>query len=238
MRAESMKLLLFDIDGTLIRSNGVGRRAMMRTFEHILGDGATLDEIRMGGMTDPLIIAEAMERAGYHADEIRALMPDVLRHYPGELARGLSPASDEPKPQTQSGVRDLLDHLAERDDVVIGLLTGNIETGAWLKLHSVGLHEYFTFGAFGDEGPEREKLPAIAIERAWEESRHRFEGENVVIIGDTPHDVTCGAHLGVRTVMVTTGSYDAAALEDAGADVILLDLSNLNDVLQALRLNR
>lgn len=232
-----MKLLLFDIDGTLIRSNGAGRRAMRRTFEHILGDGTSLDEITMAGMTDPLIITEAMERAGYHADEIRALLPEVLRHYPGELARGVSPASDDPKPELQPGVRALLDYLIERDDVVLGLLTGNIETGAWLKLHAVGLYEYFTFGAFGDEGPEREKLPAIAIERAWEESRHRFEGEKVVIIGDTPHDVTCGAHLGVHTVMVTTGSYDAPALHDAGADVVLPDLSNLDDVLRTLKLD-
>lgn len=233
-----MKLLLFDIDGTLIRSNGAGRRAMVRTFEHVLGDGSTLHEVRMAGMTDPLIIAEAMERAGYHTDEIRALLPDVLRHYPGELARGLSPAFDEPKPQPQPGVRALLDHLIERDDVVLGLLTGNIEAGAWLKLHSLDLHEYFTFGAFGDEGPEREKLPAIAIERAWEESRRRFEGDDVIIIGDTPHDVACGAHLSVRTVMVTTGSYDAAALHDAGADVVLPDLTSREDVLEALQLNR
>lgn len=231
-----MKLILFDVDGTLIRSNGVGRRAMIRTVEHVLGDASTLADINMGGMTDPLIITEAMDRAGYHADEVTALLPQLLRRYPGELARGLAPSWPEPKPEPQAGVRELLSFLSDRDDAIIGLLTGNIETGAWLKLHACGLHEYFTFGAFGDEGPERPKLPSIAVERAWEESGHRFEGPDVVIVGDTPHDVTCGRHLDVHAVTVTTGPYDAAALEAAGADEVLPDLTEIDVVLAAFGL--
>lgn len=231
-----MKLILFDIDGTLIRSNGVGRRAMMRTMESVLGDAGSLAEIEMAGMTDPLILAAALERIGYSADEIKALLPDLLRHYAGELARGLiaSGAWPEPKPEPQPGVPELLMHLSARDDVVIGLLTGNIETGAWLKLQACDLHEHFTFGAFGNEGPERHKLPALAIKRAWKESGYRFEGPDVIIVGDTPHDVTCGQHLGVRAVTVTTGPYDAGALAAAGADVVLPDLSDRDLVIRAL----
>lgn len=227
-----MKLILFDVDRTLILSNGVGRRAMARTLDHILGASHGLDHLRMDGMTDPLIFRAAMEAMGYSQAEIEALLPDVIRYYPGELARELAPTTPGPKPEPIPGAREVLEALAAREDVVIALLTGNVEPGAWLKLHVCGLDRFFTFGAFGNEGPERDKLPAVAVEKAWEETGYRFAGREVVIVGDTPHDVTCGRHVGAMAVGVATGLYTPDELYAAGADVVL---ENWLDTDQAVR---
>src|SRR5690606_26024283 len=110
----------------------------------------------------------------------------------------------------------------------------NIEVAAWLKLAAVGLDRFFTFGAFGNDGPERERLPAVAIERAELETGHRFTGPDVVIIGDTPADVACGRHLSVRTVAVATGPYTEDELRDAGADVTLPDFTDTERALAAI----
>ncbi len=229
-----MKLVLFDIDRTLILSNGVGRRAMARTLDHILGASHGLDGVRMDGMTDPLIFRAAMEAMGYGPAEIDALLPEVIRHYPGELARELAPTTPGPKPELIPGAREVLERLTARDDVVIGLLTGNVEPGAWLKLHACGLDRFFTFGAFGNEGPERDKLPAVAVEKAWEETGHRFAGHEIVIVGDTPHDVTCGRHVGAVAVGVATGLYAAEELRAAGADAVLENWLNADHAVQVL----
>lgn len=215
------KLVLFDIDGTLLLSRGAGRRAMARTLEHMLGRSEGLNGLRMDGMTDPLIFRDAMRAMGYSEAEIAALLPDIIRHYPGELARELAPSAPGPRPEPLPGVRQVLELLAERPDVVIALLTGNVEPGAWLKLHACRLDHFFTFGAFGNEGPERHKLPAVAVEKAREETGHHFAGQSIVIVGDTPHDIACGQHLGVVAVGTATGRYTPEELRAAGADVVL-----------------
>lgn len=229
-----MRLLLFDIDGTLIHSGGVGRRAMLATYRELLGSVGAAETIEMAGMTDPLIARASFEGHGYSHAQIDALLPEIWRRYLAHLERELAAPSTGRGAQPCPGVPQLLERLHEHDSVVLALLTGNVEEAAWLKLRAVGLNHYFTFGAFGNEGPERDKLPAVAIRKAERETGRRFAGRDVVIIGDTPADVACGRHLDVRTIAVATGPYDQGALRACGADVVLPDLADTDQVLAAL----
>lgn len=223
-----MRLLLFDIDGTLLRADGAGRRAVARTFEEIFGTAGLAADLPMAGMTDPLIARACLEVAGYSHAEIEARLPQVWVRYAAHLADELARSPARPCP----GVRPLLERLATRDDLVLGLLTGNIEPTAWLKVQSVDLHPFFRFGAFGNEGPEREKLPAVAVAKAAAATGYQFSGPDIVIIGDTPHDIHCGRHLAVRTVAVCTGPYGADALHEA--TVVLPSLADTDAAVAAL----
>nr|WP_290665214.1 haloacid dehalogenase-like hydrolase [Ardenticatena sp.] len=231
-----MKLILFDVDKTLIDAHGAGRRALERTFEHILGHTAGLEQVAFGGKTDPMIVREALQKGGVPPSEILRLTPHLLRHYPGELARELTTAPPPARLTVLPGVRPLLERLHTRDDIVLGLLTGNVEACAWLKLQVAGLYTFFTFGAFGDDGETRDDLPAVAMQRAWEESGYRFGRDDVVIIGDTPRDVRCAQLIGGRSIAVATGPFSADALHTAGADVVFPSLADTQSVLQALGL--
>ncbi len=138
-------------------------------------------------------------------------------------------------PEVLPGVRPLLDALHARDDVLLALLTGNVEAGAWLKLGKVGLDPYFRFGAFGNDAAERSELPAIAIERAARfAGGHRFSRKEIVIIGDTVHDIRCGESLGVCAIGVATGPTDADTLREAGADAVFDSLEDTDALLRAM----
>ncbi|HBY95421.1 MAG TPA: hypothetical protein DEP84_15955, partial [Chloroflexi bacterium] len=169
-----MRLLLFDIDGTLIRTHGAGRRSAMRTYEEVFGTAGEAETMEMAGMTDPLIARAALSAHGYSHAEVDAMLPEIWRRYAGHLARELAQPSNGRPAEPCPGVHELLTSLQARADVVLALLTGNIEVGAWLKLGFVGLDRFFIFGAFGNEGPEREKLPAVAIQKAEIETGLRF----------------------------------------------------------------
>jgi phosphoglycolate phosphatase-like HAD superfamily hydrolase len=138
------------------------------------------------------------------------------------------------EPLIYPGVREVLAKLHTRRDVLVGLLTGNIADGASLKLRSAGLHEYFAFGAFGSDSEHRAELPAIAVQRAHERSGVEFRGKDVVVIGDTPSDITCGRSLGVYAVGVCTGRHSREQLLAEGADHVLEDLSDTARVLDIL----
>lgn len=227
-------LILFDIDGTLLASNGVGRAAMKRALAHVVGSGDCLDAVDMAGRCDWGIWRAALGVEDYSPDEVDAQLPDLFRRYVAELAYVLADR-DHPDPEVLPGVRPLLDALHARDDVLLGLLTGNVEGAAWLKLGKVGLDRYFRFGAFGSDAPDRPALPAIAVARARPfVSGYPFEGEHIVIIGDTVHDVRCGEALGVRAIGVATGRTDAATLREAGAAHVFPSLADHEAVLRAL----
>ncbi|MGH2544425.1 MAG: HAD family hydrolase [Ardenticatenaceae bacterium] len=228
------KLILFDIDGTLIQSNGVGSKAMCRTMASLVGRDDSIQRVEMAGMCDWGIWREALASEGFTKTEADAQLPDLWRRYILELATIL--ASPEHKhPEILPGVYPLLEALHQRDDVLLGLLTGNVEAGARLKLGKVGLGHFFPFGAFGDDAAERAQLPLIAVERAapFAEGK-RFTGKEIVIIGDTIHDVYCGVTLGVCAVAVATGPTDAATLRATGADFVFESLEQTDEVLRAL----
>ncbi len=228
------KLVLFDIDGTLIASNQVGTKAMYRAMEGFLGSSDALRRIHMAGMVDWGIWREALGSEGYSADEADAHVPDLWRSYVAELAYILA-SPEHRDPEILPGVCPLLKALDEREDILLGLLTGNIEPGAWLKLGKVGLDRFFRFGAFGNDAAERPSLPAVAVERAATFANgHHFTKKEIVIIGDTVHDIACGESLGVCAIGIATGPADVNTLCAAGADYAFESLEDWHTVLDVI----
>ena len=226
-------LVLFDIDGTLLLTAGAGRRAITAALADRMGNGDAWQKITFDGKTDPQIVRELLEAAGDAAAGDPDLIAELCDRYVGLLEEELdrSPGCTRLLP----GVVPLLDELAARADVVVGLLTGNLARGAGLKLRSGGLDPArFRVGAYGSDSPHRPDLPAIAAERAAAIFGRVPTGDTVVIVGDTPSDVTCGRGIGARAVAVATGSYAVSALRDAGARAAFDDLSDTAAVLEAI----
>ena len=216
------KLVLFDIDGTLVLSGGAGLRAMTSTFEEIFQVRDGLVGLQMAGGTDTMILDEAVARLGLEADG--AVRARFHERYCVRLTQEiLLPGS---RKGVMPGVRELLDVLSGRNDVVTGLLTGNFAKAARIKLEYFGLWRYFPFGAYGDDAPERDRLAEIAIERARARGAPALSPPDVLIVGDTPRDVACAASTGARAVAVATGPFDETTLRASGADVVFADLSD------------
>lgn len=228
-----MKLVLFDIDGTLLWTNGAGRRAIGRALAAEIGRELPLDGYRFDGKTDPQIVSELLALAGDpdpdEPQRIRSVCDRYVIHLDEELdaARG--------RTVLLPGVTALLDALERADAVVVGLLTGNIREGARLKLHAAGLDvQRFPVGAFGSDSAVRGELPAVAFERARAMLGELPDPADAVVVGDTPADVACGLGAGTRTVAVATGSFAEGALRAAGAHHVFSDLADLPRVLPAL----
>lgn len=217
-----MKLLLFDIDGTILQTHGVGRRSAEIAVSEIAGRPVDSRAIRFSGKTDPQILLEVLEAAGVPAGEANAVLPEALARYSELMHELLDPGRVTLLP----GVRDLILKLQEDRHLQLAVLTGNLEPMARLKLGAVGLNAFFPFGAFGSDSPHRDDLPAIAIERAHAYTGHAFRGKDVVIIGDTEHDIRCGLGVGAFAIGVCTGNYTREDLEPHGPDIILDDLND------------
>ncbi len=220
-----MKLLLFDIDGTLLNTNGVGRR----TFEALLSEwaGRPIDSqpVSFSGKTDPQIIREVLESNGCSKGEAEVLLPEVVEAYL-RLAPELIRAAEV---TVYPGVFDLLAHLETRSDVQLGLLTGNLELTAYEKVAAAGFSStLFPFGAFGSDHEDRYQLPPIAVAHAHAHTGRRFTGKDVVIIGDTEHDINCGRSIGVCSVAVATGHYSREQLAVHHPDLLLDDLTDIS----------
>lgn len=223
------RLVLFDIDGTLVRggpAKDAFRVAMVATF----GTAGPIVGHEFSGKTDPQIARELLRAAGLEDGEIDAGFPELWRRYLAEMEARLEETPMEVLP----GVAELLDVLDGVEGVALGLLTGNIVEGARLKLGSVGFAERFPVGGFGSDDEERDRLPAVAIGRAEERWSVEFEPARVTVVGDTPRDVACGLRAGTRTVAVATGRFDRGALQEAGAHRIFDDFSVVDEVMGVL----
>ena len=227
-----MKVALFDIDGTLLWSNGAGRRAMERALAANIGTSGPAGH-RYDGKTDRQIVRETMRLEGFGDAEVDERMDRVLASYLAELAVELD--RDDHGVELLPGVADLLDALEARDDVVLGLLTGNLAHGAERKLRAVGIRfARFPVGAFGSDGEHRHDLPAVARERASAHVGRPLSGDACVIIGDTPSDVACGRGIGARAIAVATGFYDVASLEACRPHAVFADLTDTAAVVRAI----
>jgi phosphoglycolate phosphatase len=223
------RLLLFDIDGTLVRG-GPAKQAFEDAMWQVFGTAGPIDGHDFSGKTDPQIARELLNGAGLLDEKIDAGFPALWDAY---LAGLRSRLPGEPM-RILPGVGELLRRLKGENGVALGLLTGNIVEGARLKLGSVGLMGYFPVGGFGSDSEIREDLPAVALSRAGTEWGVRFRPDEAVVIGDTPRDVSCGRHGGMRTVAVATGRFDETALREAGADHVLRDLRDLDGTVEVL----
>ena len=225
----SSRLVLFDIDGTLLSAGRAARESILAALAAVLGWEGSSDGTDFSGKTDPQILRElVMESVG--RPRFEAALESVLDRYVEELSRRLRPEAVVVKP----GVSALLDRLADDRRVTLGLLTGNIERCARLKLEPAGLNRYFSFGAFGNDSADRYCLPPIAVARAREETGRDFPSESVVIIGDSVHDVGCGRSIGARTIAVATGPTSAEGLAAERPDALFLDFSDVDAAQEAI----
>lgn len=227
-----IRLILFDIDGTLLDCHGAGRRAYVRAIEEITGrqiEKQTSHDFI--GRPDSAILRILLRRVGIRAPDPalkERIVTLYLRYLAGAMA-GREGCTLLP------GVCELLDALAEEREFRTGLLTGNLEAGARLKLAQVGLDSRFGFGAFGNDDEDRDRLLTIARSRAEAREGRSIEAAQIVIVGDTPLDIRCAHSGGAAVLAVSTGFYDRAALAAHQPDRLLDDLQDTAEVLTALR---
>lgn len=229
-------LLLFDIDGTLIDTEGAGldslEEGLFEAFPEIR-ERRPFPPLDLGGATDGSVVAFLFEHFEIEDhDRHRALFFDS---YTVSLDRRLHDYRSRGKGRSLPGVEALLESLAaDPDRHALGLLTGNTEAGARTKLRHFGLGQHFSFGAFGDDHHDRNELGPIALERAHRSTGHSFSADSVVIIGDTVKDIACARAFGARVVAVATGTVSKSELEKAQPDALLNDLSNISETIRAI----
>lgn len=224
-------IVLFDVDGTLIKSGGAGLRGMNAAFERLYGVRNALDGIPFAGRTDRAIVGDAFRAIGIEPTpaEVARLRAAYVEDLRVEIKRPVDdPATVLP------GVEVLLDAMATLPHLQVGLLTGNFEPGAVVKLEHFDLWRRFAFGAFGDDHVDRRALVPVALARAMRVGHATPPPSRVVIVGDTPLDVDCAKAHGARAVAVATGPYDRATLSAAGADLVVDSFTDVPHVTQWL----
>lgn len=222
---------LFDIDGTLLDASGAGRNAFLRALEEWHGAPIGQEGLELAGRTDMEIFRGVLERAGipYPSPPERR---QLIRRYLALLTEELSATGS---PIVLPGVQDLLVALAADARWILGLLTGNIEPGAWTKIRFAGLDRWFSFGAFGSDHEDRDRLVPIALARLRRKRGIALPPASVVVVGDTLRDIQCARAAGAKVVIVGTGLGDPRALRQARPDAYFTDLSDTGAVLDRLR---
>ena len=227
-----MRLVLFDIDGTLLNSGGVGRASMQRALAEVFGSAGN-PSYRYDGKTDKQIVRDTMRLEGHSDEHIDSRMETLIGLYLDGLRTGVKSGKFHVRPL--DGVVELLDALEARKDVVLGLLTGNVELGARVKLSAAGIDpDRFRINAFGSDHELRPQLPAIAQRRASETLGLDIAGERLIVIGDTPADIDCGRSLGAKAIGIASGHYSVEQLEAHDPYAVFPSLKNTQQVLESI----
>jgi phosphoglycolate phosphatase-like HAD superfamily hydrolase len=226
------RLVLFDIDGTLLSADGAGKRAIHAALMEVFGTTGPINGYSFAGRTDPEIVRDLLRADGLADAEIDAGLPALWFRYVENLHREVREMRIHPLP----GIPELVERVeGEGGEMVLGLLTGNIAPGARIKVEAAGLRfERFRVGAYGSDHAHRPELPAIAVERARRLTGVGYAGKEIVVVGDTPKDVACGEHLGVRTIATATGRHAVDELAACGPDHVFPDLSDTDAVWRAI----
>ena len=219
------RFILFDIDGTLTDSGGAGRRALNQAMLEVTGIEDGFRGVGFAGKTDLLNIREGLEKLGLDARSsmISLVAGRYLENLRSEVAKGGG--------HVKAGVRELIEGLQNRDGCVLGLLTGNLEAGARIKLEPFGLNKFFSVGAYGDDAEDRNLLLPIALLRLREHRGMSLNPNDCLVIGDTPKDVECARVHGTPSIAVATGPYPLEVLQEIGADLVVPDLSGTAQLL-------
>jgi phosphoglycolate phosphatase len=223
-------LLLFDIDGTLLRAEDATHKAIDMSFHEIFGTEAATNDITFLGRTDPELFQEAsIKLRGRRLDdgEYDSLVARYLKLLPGELKQCAF--------RLMPGVIQLLSNLSSRTDVILGLETGNIEPAAYFKLKRGNIDHYFSFGGFGSDNKDRTELVRIGIQRARSLNHSVISNDDIYVIGDSPHDISAGRNLSVKTIAVGTGLVAKEKLLAEKPSFYLKDLSDIPAFLQCIR---
>ncbi|HEY0101021.1 MAG TPA: HAD hydrolase-like protein [Pyrinomonadaceae bacterium] len=236
---EDLRVLLWDIDGTLLRSLRAGafKDYTVPVLESLFGTAGSIHEMRVSGMTDLQIICEALRDEGITTEQVRARVGEIRTRFMAEMERVATRAAQDESPlfQLLTGVREILERVAAHPRYRSSLLTGNIEPAAHLKLQLVGLEGFFQElpGAFGDDSHDRRDLPALAAARINARLKLSLRPAQFIVIGDTPNDIACARFFGARSVAVCTGRFDTReSLAAHNPDAILPDLSDTDSVLR------
>jgi phosphoglycolate phosphatase len=226
-----MHLILFDVDGTLIRINRAGRSTLADALEHVFGTTGPIDAYSMAGKTDALMIHDLLGAAGLSPSQIEKQIEAVYEEMAWQAPATFSRFDMRPC----AGVPELLAALQPRAEVLLGLLTGNNRHTAPLKLSAAGIDPaLFPVGAYGCDHRDRNRLPALAVARAQDLIGDVFTPEETIIVGDTPADIICARTIGARAIAVATGGYSEATLASYHPDVLLHDLRDTEHVLSLL----
>ena len=224
-----MRLILFDIDGTLIDSGGAGVRSLDLAFRKVFSVLNAFQGISMAGKTDTQIIKEGLIKHGLSMDgNFDAIIEAYLLYLREEIRNDGK--------HTKPGIYEILEQLNPMEDIGLGLLTGNLEQGARIKLEPFDLNKYFPSGAFGSDDEDRNKLLPFAVKRFEEMFDKRIDIEKSIVIGDTPRDVECAHIYGAVCIGVATGPYSIDELTEAKADYVVNDLSDHMGLLRSLTL--
>jgi phosphoglycolate phosphatase-like HAD superfamily hydrolase len=221
-----VKVLLFDIDQTLINTGGAGLRGLDRACLKLFGLQNAMEGISPHGKTDPAIVREILRRKLGSETPTNTDIASILDSYISFLKEEVHMSATY---RVLPGVQTLLDQLAARGDVLVGLATGNIELGARIKLERGGLNPYFSFGGFGSDAEDRTELVRKAAEKAAHKNGGFIGASNIFVIGDTPLDIDAGNRAGFKTVGVATGSYSVEQLLASGAKIAFPDLAQGSD---------
>lgn len=226
--AHDTKLVLFDIDGTLLWSRGSGREATRAAMIEVFGTCGALDTHHFGGKTDWQTLAELLAEDGYSPHDIGRHMPTYMQSAGRYLAQMIPNYVTQPCP----GALETVHRLRSRDDILIGIVTGNVATTAPIKLRAAGFNpDWFPVGAYGSEAMDRNDLPSLVLERAASYLKQSITPEQVIIIGDTLADVACARAVGAQAVAVLTGFSKREELAAAAPDHLIDDLTSLASVL-------
>src|SRR6187200_1761251 len=228
MSGTTQRLLLFDIDGTLINSGGAGVHALRVAFKERFGIDDDFHDIEIAGMTDSGIVLSILNKHKIAAtnENVSGFLDSYVHFLSLELPRR--------KGEVLPGVLELLERLKSRPHVVLALLTGNVSRGAQLKLEHYGVWHFFEFGAFADDHQDRNELGLFARSRAKEKHGREFSASEIDVIGDTPRDIACGKALGARTVAVATGTWSRDRLAEYHPDFLIDDLSDVEKLIDTL----
>ena len=226
------RILLFDIDGTLMDSANEGLICLRRALEDVYGVAGPIDTYNMAGKTDWQIVTDLMIEAGLDGHTIEAGLPAAFTAY----ARHVEIAAPTFKMQALPGVLALLTQLADDPGFMLGLVTGNVRQAVPHKLRAVGIDPtLFTFGAFGSEHQDRNRLPALALYRLGQQMGSPVPTETALVIGDTPRDIACARHTGLQVLCVATGTFSRDELKPHNPDYLLDDLTDIDALMEIFR---
>lgn len=212
-----MKLLLFDIDGTILTTFGQAKNAFEKALNFVFGTAGNINKFSWSGKLDPVIVFELMEEAGFSKEFIFENLEKTLNLYEKFLEENLDPK----KVILKEGIVEVLEEASKREDIILGLCTGNTPNGARIKLSSVNLWNYFKVGAFGTDGKKRIELPPIAKKRAEDLIKKEILNENVFVIGDSPLDIESGKANGFKSIAVSSGFHKKEELEILKPDLLI-----------------
>ena len=232
----SLRILLWDIDGTLVRSIRAGsfKDYTIPMLEEVFGTAGRLTEMKVSGMTDLQIVGEALKHEGFTHEHIRERVHELRESYMNAMRKFTGNGEDVF--EVLPGVREVLQAVNDHPRYQSALVTGNIEPAAWLKMEIAGLSDFFTLpGAFGDESHDRRDLPALAADRIRKHLQMDLAPEQFIVIGDTPNDIECAKHFGARSLVVDTSRfYTTNELLDWKPDALLTDLTDVDLFLRTL----